>query len=76
MGQGSLSDFNINWRFDDTRRKWVDFMSFDPRIKDPKARCFIRRFEPSAEQIAEVESGAREFLAYVETIFQTVAEAA
>lgn len=59
-----------------TRRKWVDFMSFDPRIKDPKARCFIRRFEPSAEQIAEVEAGAREFLAYVETIFQSVAEAA
>jgi hypothetical protein len=24
MGQGSLADFNINWRFSDKRRKWLD----------------------------------------------------
>ena len=24
MGQATLSEVNINWRFDDKRRKWID----------------------------------------------------
>ncbi len=47
-----------------TGRKWVDFVSFDPRING-RASLFIRRFEPTPEQILAVEDGAREFLAEV-----------
>ena len=47
-----------------TGRKWVDFVSFDPRIPGP-ARLFVRRFEPPRKRIEEVEEGARKFLAEV-----------
>ena len=43
------------------RRQWVDFVSFDPRVP-PKARLFIKRYVPSAEEIKRVEDGARAFL--------------
>lgn len=44
-----------------TRREWVDFVSFDPRVKG-KARLFIRRFVPEVGEIEKVEEGARQFL--------------
>ena len=47
-----------------TGRKWVDFVSFDPRIPTG-ARLFIRRFEPDRADIERVEEGAREFLELV-----------
>jgi predicted phage-related endonuclease len=58
-----------------TGRKYVDFVAFDPRIQDPKLQLFVRRFEPPREKIAEVEEQAREFLAYVETLFRAFTEA-
>lgn len=57
-----------------TRRKWVDFMSFDPRIQNPAAQCFVRRFEPTGAEIEQIENGAREFLALVDAIFQKTTE--
>ena len=49
------------------RRQWVDFVSYDPRIKG-KAQLFIRRFEPSRDEIEKVEAGAREFLNELEAM--------
>src|SRR5208282_5169562 len=45
-----------------TGRRWVEFIAFDPRIKDDKRRLFVRRFVPSAEEIAHVEASAIKFL--------------
>ena len=50
-----------------TRRQWVDFVSFDPRVKGA-ARLFIRRFEPAASEIERIEEGAREFLAELQAM--------
>jgi putative phage-type endonuclease len=50
-----------------TRRQWVDFVAFDPRVKGP-ARLFIRRFEPPASEIERIEEGAREFLAELQAM--------
>jgi hypothetical protein len=55
-----------------TGRSWVDFVSYDPRIKDPKRQLFIRRFTPTAEEIAAVEDAARQFLAEVDALFDAV----
>ena len=51
-----------------TQRKWCDFVSYDPRF--PVAQqFFLRRFEPTAEEIAEVEEAAKVFLAEVDEMF-------
>lgn len=54
-------------------RQWCDFVSFDPRVQ-PRQRVFLRRFEPSAEYLAEIEEAARAFLAEVENLFRRVVE--
>lgn len=60
-----------------TGREWVDFVSYDPRIKDPKRQIFIRRFTPTADDVAKVEDAARQFLAEVDQLFALIsAEAA
>jgi putative phage-type endonuclease len=43
-----------------TGRQWVDFVSFDPRVRKPQ--LFIRRFQPDRAEIERIEAGAREFL--------------
>lgn len=53
-----------------TGRKWVEFVAFDPRVKDPALRLFIRRFEPDAEYLAKVESAAIDFLAEVDAAWE------
>lgn len=45
-----------------TRRQWVDFVAYDPRVAG-KAQLFIRRFEPPKSEIERIEEGARRFLA-------------
>lgn len=50
-----------------TRRKWVDFVSYDPRVKG-KSRLFIVRFAPDAADIEKLEAGAREFLAELQAM--------
>lgn len=51
------------------RRKWNDFVAFDPRVQSGP-QIFIRRFEPTAEEIEAVEAEARKFLTEVEAMFQ------
>lgn len=49
----------------------VYFCAYDPRLPENK-RLFIRKFEPSAEQIKEVEGAAKKFLDEVETMFDQI----
>lgn len=46
-----------------TGRAWCDFVAYDPRVIDPDLRLFIKRFEPSFDEIKEAEKQAVEFLA-------------
>jgi hypothetical protein len=55
-----------------TGRKYVDFFSFDPRVKVEVHQSFLRRFEPPEEDIAATEEAARKFLAEVDAMFETV----
>lgn len=54
-----------------SRRKWCDFVSFDPRMP-PKQRLFVRRFTPSADEIKAIEDAAVRFLSEVEKMFDTI----
>lgn len=53
-----------------TGRRYCDFVSFDPRIKDERLRLFIVRYEPTAAEIENVENEARKFLAEVDAMFE------
>ena len=57
-----------------TGRSWVEFVSFDPRMPE-KQRMFIRRFDPTAEEINAVEEAARQFLKEVEEMFERLVTA-
>ena len=54
-----------------TGRSWVDFVSYDPRMPEDK-QLLVRRFYPTAGEIAEIESEAEKFLAEVEGLFETI----
>lgn len=58
-----------------TGRAWVDFVAYDPRVRRGK-QLFIRRYEPTAEEIAKVETAAETFLAELETMFRLFTERA
>lgn len=51
------------------RRKWCDFVAFDPRIREQPRQLFVRRFEPTADEIAAVESAAERFLSELDDLF-------
>lgn len=51
-----------------TGRKWVDFVSFDPRIPSTK-RLFIKRWIPESEYLEKVEEAAKQFLKEAEAMF-------
>jgi len=59
-----------------TRKQWVDFVSFDRRIRNPRQQLFIRRYEPTADEIAGIEEAARQFLDELEAMFRAFVEAA
>jgi putative phage-type endonuclease len=54
-----------------TGRSWVDFVSYDPRMPEAK-QLLIRRFYPTAEQIAKIEKEAEQFLQEVDGLFETI----
>ena len=56
-----------------TGRKWCDFVAYDPRIVYGQ-KLWVRRFEPSAEEIQACEAAARQFLAEVDALFRAVTE--
>ncbi|HNC11758.1 MAG TPA: YqaJ viral recombinase family protein [Cyclobacteriaceae bacterium] len=49
-----------------TGRKWVDFISFDPRIKDKAIQIFVRRYTPTPKEIEAVEKAAIQFLSEID----------
>lgn len=49
-----------------TGRQWVDFVSFDPRVRKPQ--LFIRRFAPDRAEVERIEAGARDFLAELDAM--------
>jgi putative phage-type endonuclease len=51
-----------------TARPFVDFVAYDPRMPEAQ-RLFVRRYTPTAEEIAEVEAEAVKFLQEVEEMF-------
>jgi hypothetical protein len=55
-----------------TKRKWCDFVAYDPRIKYEEHQLFIRRFEPDEADILKVEAAAAMFLDEVDALFQVV----
>lgn len=52
-----------------TGRKWCEFVAYDPRIREPERRLFIRRFTPSAEELAAVETAAEQFLSELDALW-------
>ena len=56
-----------------TKRGWVDFVSYDPRVAEAQ-QLFVRRFYPTDEQIETVEREAKLFLAEVEGLFQLITQ--
>jgi len=54
----------------------IEFVAFDPRIRNPRHRLFIRRYEPTAEEIAKVEGAAQMFLAELDAMFDAFHTAA
>ncbi len=57
------------------RRSFADFVSYDPRMPEPK-RLFVRRYLPTAEEFAEIESAAVKFLAELDAMFDAFVSAA
>ena len=52
-----------------TRRKWVDFVSFDDRFPE-HLRLFVVRFEPTATEIELFEGKVKEFLSEVDNLME------
>lgn len=52
-----------------TGRRWCEFVGFDPRVKK-MSPLFIRRFEPTPEEIADIEAKAEEFLTEVDRAWE------
>jgi predicted phage-related endonuclease len=53
-----------------TGRKWVGFISYDPRIKDQRLQLFMAKYIPEPEQIANIEKAARQFLSEVDKMWE------
>lgn len=51
-------------------KKWCGFIAYDPRVKDERKRLFMRKYEPTPEEIAAVETAARTFLAELDAMFE------
>jgi hypothetical protein len=56
-----------------TGRTWAKFASYDPRMP-PAKQLFVIDFHPTAEQIVEIETNAKEFLAELEAMFKQITE--
>lgn len=63
-------------QLDVTGRKWCEFIAYDPRIKVPARRLFIRRYVPTPEEIGAVRAAARQFLEEVDVMFELFTQAA
>jgi len=51
-------------------REHAVFVSFDPRVRDPRKQLHIVEWTPKREEVEEIEEHARKFLAEVEEMFE------
>lgn len=58
-----------------TGRAWCDFVAFDPRVRKVR-NLFIRRYTPTPDEIAAVETAAEKFLEELESLFEAFTERA
>jgi putative phage-type endonuclease len=56
-----------------TKRQWCDFVAYDPRVVIGTP-IWIKRFEPTPEEIEKCQSAARQFLEEVEELFTLVTQ--
>ena len=56
----------MQWQIDCTGRAWCDFVSFDPRVRDPRLQMFIKRVVRDDERIGELRDAVTAFLAQVD----------
>jgi putative phage-type endonuclease len=59
-----------------TGREHAVFVSFDPRVRDPRKQLHIVEWTPKREEVEEIEEHARKFLAEVEAMFEQLTEKA
>lgn len=57
-------------------RKWCGFIAYDPRIKSERGRLFMRKYEPTVEELARVEAEAIKFLDELDAMFDQFVSAA
>lgn len=55
------------WQLACTGRKWCDFVSFDPRLPE-NLQLFVVRYEPTQDEITDVENEVTEFLKTVDEL--------
>jgi len=51
-------------------KTWCGFIAYDPRIKEERRRLFLRRYEPTAEELGKVEAAAIAFLTDLDAMFE------
>ena len=59
-----------------SRKKWVGFIAYDPRIRDEGRRLFMRKYEPTTEELRRVEDYAVRFLTELDNAFDQFVTAA
>jgi hypothetical protein len=59
-----------------TGREHAVFVSYDPRVRDPRKQLHIASWTPEKAEIEEIEEHARKFLAEVEAMFEQLTEKA
>ena len=52
-----------------TGKSWVGFIAYDPRIKDENKRLFMRKYEPTQEELSGVFGHASAFLDELDDMF-------
>ena len=52
----------IHWNMACSERAWWDYVSFDPRMKEPSMRLFIKRIDRDDVLIASIEKAVSDFL--------------
>jgi putative phage-type endonuclease len=64
LGQSVPSKYvtQMMWQMSCTRRKWCDFVSYDPRLPE-SMRMFVKRVERDDKLIKDLEAQAADFLA-------------
>lgn len=55
-----------------TGRRWCEFVAYNPRVKDLRRRLFIRRYEPTPDEITTIEAAAESFLAELDRLWDVL----